>query len=123
MSEVAQSDDTIPSYIGTGAPTVTSMDGIAGTGIVWITSRDGELNAYRAVPASELAPSDRIQMLKWEKMESWKKFFCLRGLNVRSFKDQLSATAEFMCRPQQDILHVLGKSHERIRRIVRYQED
>lgn len=57
MSEVAQSSDTTPSYIGTGAPTVTSMDGLAGTGIVWITTRYGELNAYRAIPNSELTPS------------------------------------------------------------------
>lgn len=57
MSEVAQSNDTTPSYVGTGAPTVTSMDGQNNTGIVWITSRDGELSAYSAIPVSRLTPS------------------------------------------------------------------
>lgn len=71
MLEVAQSDDTIPSYIGTGVPTVTSMDGVAGTGIVWVTARDGELNAYRAIPTSEFALSPfarfilRVQCTKY----------------------------------------------------------
>lgn len=65
MSEVAQSDDTTPSYVGTGAPTVTSMDGLSNTGIVWITSRDGELSAYRAIPVSELTPSRTLLTWQW----------------------------------------------------------
>lgn len=78
MSEVAQSDDTIPSYIGTGVPTVTSMDGLSNTGIVWITSRDGELNAYRAIPVSELIRTPSCitlitGVLIWTQMGSWKK--------------------------------------------------
>lgn len=51
FTDVARSDDTA-SNIGTGIPTVTSLDGTAGTGIVWFTTRDGDLNAYRAIPVS-----------------------------------------------------------------------
>jgi iron transport multicopper oxidase len=53
LTDVARSDNTA-SHIGTGIPTVTSFDGAAGTGILWFTTRDGDLNAYRAIPVSKL---------------------------------------------------------------------
>ncbi|KAH8153854.1 uncharacterized protein LAJ45_01621 [Morchella importuna] len=71
LTDVARSDNTA-SHIGTGIPTVTSFDGAAGTGILWFTTRDGDLNAYRAIPVNGVLqrinlPTSGIKSAKFQR--------------------------------------------------------
>jgi hypothetical protein len=47
---VAQTADLSAGRVGTGPPTITTLNGQAGTAILWIVDPDSGLRAYYAVP-------------------------------------------------------------------------
>jgi len=50
FSQIGQSKEISAGRVGTGTPTVTSLNGKPGTGIVWVTDPDAGLRAWYAVP-------------------------------------------------------------------------
>lgn len=49
---VSQTPDTSAARVGTGPATITSLNGQAGTGILWVVDPDAGLRAYNAVPVN-----------------------------------------------------------------------
>ncbi|KAF8437730.1 WSC domain-containing protein [Terfezia claveryi] len=50
FTQVAMTDEASAGRVGVGVPTITSLDGIAGTAILWLTDPDNGLRAWKAVP-------------------------------------------------------------------------
>ncbi|KAF3934543.1 hypothetical protein ABW19_dt0208421 [Dactylella cylindrospora] len=53
FTQVGKTDETNAGRVGTGIPTITSMNGQAGTGILWLTDVDNGLRAWNAVPNAD----------------------------------------------------------------------
>ncbi|KUJ19894.1 WSC-domain-containing protein [Mollisia scopiformis] len=49
---VSQTPDTSAARVGTGPATITTLNGQAGTGILWVIDPDAGLRAYNAVPVN-----------------------------------------------------------------------
>jgi hypothetical protein len=49
---VGQSPDTSAGRVGTGPPTITTLNGQPGTGILWVIDPDAGIKAYNAVPVN-----------------------------------------------------------------------
>lgn len=50
FTQVAMTTETSAGRVGSGVPTVTSLDGTPGTAILWVTDPDNGLRAWKAVP-------------------------------------------------------------------------
>ncbi|KAF3232296.1 hypothetical protein TWF191_000068 [Orbilia oligospora] len=53
FTQVGMTAETNAGRVGTGIPTVTSMNGRAGTGILWLTDVDNGLRAWNAIPNAD----------------------------------------------------------------------
>ncbi|KAJ9667507.1 hypothetical protein H2201_002376 [Coniosporium apollinis] len=70
FSEVGRSIESSAGRVGIGVPTVTSFQGKAGTGILWLTDPDAGLRAWYAVPG----PDGKLKSIKMPQVSGINKF-------------------------------------------------
>lgn len=70
FSEVGKSTESSAGRVGIGVPTVTSYQGKAGTGILWLTDPDAGLRAWYAVPG----PDGKLKSIKMPQVSGINKF-------------------------------------------------